>query len=332
MTSQKYNLVTRFNTELNESECKSLRAILDNMSNRIRTKKTYYKISTINYSEQVIGLEITKKNVKPDDESFVGKSIILFTNKLITEPLTQDYPTAVVYLFNYQDYSVLLNRMIAFVDNTFGLPIKDNGYFDVKEEKVSFVSFDETYHYSIYGKEDDCYTFEKGMITNREDAENVQDFTRQLADKLDKVQDLKVLEYIASNESEACYIVVQHFVIPVKKMKISIRNHPINTQSQMVFYLYNYENYDELEDRIISTITDFDWDNYVFNSYKYFDVTKDDILYKRVGDDLEVYSEEQRAYVEDTRKERFNSKMFKPLIVHPSEKELFMRTRKNTLL
>ena len=315
---------TKYNQPLTESESTHFNVLLDRLKDKLKKKYPNYFFDSISVNQpfELEGLDVTQVG----DDGVIGESVrLLFSNQLLTEDIQSPTPYVVSYYFNFEDYVTLSQRITNVMDKLFNLPLKSFGYYEIKAEALSFISFKEPYHYTRYGKEGDKYSFKKGMITTRCDAENVQEFTMQLAEKLDKVQDLKVLEYIASNESEACYIVVQHFVIPMKKMKISIRNHPINTQSQMVFYLYNYESYDELEERLIRVIEEFDWDNYVFNSYKYFDVEKEDIHYKRVGDDLVVYSEEQRAYVEGTRKERFQSKHYKPLIVHPAEKERFMK-------
>lgn len=328
----KVNYTYDFDTELTSYQNYDLNLYLLNLEREL-SKQTDTRFRLIDINSQLKGGYLSY--IKEDGE-FSGL-FILFTNQVQHKQLKINFeefssnkvPVFICYLFNYTSFEQLSKRLTSISKNYFKRFDADKrGYYDVLLDKVAYQPYGDTYNYENQLESPNSYPFYKGMITDKADAELVRGFVNRLVSDLDsEIPDLKLLECIHSNESEACYIHILHFVIPQKKMKISIRNHPLNTQSQMVFYLYNFKTYAELKARFLEVMREFDWDNYQYNAYKYYDVTNDDIIYKRVGDDLEVYSDEQLAYVESMRMERMMNKEFKPLIIHPTEQKAYKQNK-----
>ncbi len=320
----KVNYTYDFDTELTSYQSYDLNLYLMNLE-RAFSKQTDTRFRLIDINRKLKGGYLSY--IK-DDGEFSGL-FILFSNEVIKEKLkinfeefsSSNVPVFVCYLYNYTSFEQITKRLTSISKNYFKRFDADKkGYYDVLLDKVAYQPYLGEYVYTSPFGDLSSYPFYKGMMTDKSDAELVRAFVNRLVSDLEtEVPELKLLECIHSNESEACYIHILHFVVPQKKMKISIRNHPLNTQSQMVFYLYNYASYEELKARFLETIREFDWESYQYNAYKYYDVTQNELIYKRVGDDLEVYSDEQLAYVESMRIERMMNKEFKPLITHPNE-------------
>ncbi|GEN87934.1 hypothetical protein OSO01_26730 [Oceanobacillus sojae] len=67
-----------------------------------------------------------------------------------------------------------------------------------------------------------------------------------------------VVRYSKSEKTESAYIVVEKY--GYCDLKISIRNHPIYTTVDKVFYMTDYTGFTNLEESIIDYVTTFDWE------------------------------------------------------------------------
>lgn len=235
---------------------------------------------------------------------------------------TKNTPVSVFYLFNYTDYDDLTYRIHTFIpelkEHNFHNG-KKASYYEITATGLNENMYSQRYVQTAVVKEL-TYPFKKGVMTKPNEDRMVKGFVTSIAQELEsELTELKLVELVKSNDSEACYIHIKRLVLPYARMKISIRNHPLNTQSQMVFYLYNYDSFEDLKAHLFKTLKEFDWDNYAFSAYNYYDVSKEGLTYKRVGDDLSNYSKKQLEQVESTRKDRMYKKQKLPLIRHPKD-------------
>lgn len=272
--------------------------------------------------------------VNTDEDRYERKSVyIQIANeplkknpKISTEGLNvsyKDVPLFVAYLYNFTSFQQLKNSLIYLMHtNLEAYEASTNEYYELTCRGIDTVEYGVPYEFNPYLN---GYDFELGKMASREETEDVRVFTNRIAQKIELIDGLQVKEVIHSQESEACYLHISHYLVPYRKMKISIRNHPLNTQSQMVFYLYNYTSYEQLEERLLETLRDFDWDAYNYSAYNYYDVTMENVEFKKVGEDLTLYTPEQLAYVESMRKERSQRRNSRGMIVHPNEHEEFVK-------
>lgn len=250
--------------------------------------------------------------------------LLRFTNELVTEEyVTTQFKgrkpiTFVFYIFNYYNAEHLLQALQSLIElEIIQGGYSKKGYFDVYYNRNEFIHYESNYVYNKCEKEK-YKVFDTGLA-DRNSTSTVKQTLYNLKHRINKLPYLRVMQVIQSTESEAGYIAIQHMAVPITKLKISIRNHPINTQSQLVCYIKNFESMIALENRLVSVLETYDWDNHRTRAYKYYDVTPTSLVFKTVGDDLENYTDVQRAYVERIR--RYNAKRKGvPLIMHPSDR------------
>ncbi len=98
-----------------------------------------------------------------------------------------------------------------------------------------------------------CYPYPKKII------QDLREFILpKVIKRIYKTLTGTVVRYSKSEKTESAYIVVEKY--GYYDLKISIRNHPIYTTVDKVFYMTDYTGFTNLEESIIDYVTTFDWE------------------------------------------------------------------------
>lgn len=207
----------------------------------------------------------------------------------------------VFYMFNYYNSEQLEKSIISFINE---IILKDKldyiqgreGYFDVKYSKHFLISAYE--EYQVIEGDKYQYLHFPDMAT-REVVTLFNESMNRLVSKLNNLKNIEVKQAIQSDESEAFYLVILYK--SNKQLKLSIRNHPINTKCQMCCYYNKYNDFLELEDRIVNVFRNFNWNNYRFSTDSYLEILPEDLIKKPIGFDLGEYTLEQMEFMNKNR-------------------------------
>lgn len=246
---------------------------------------------------------------------------LIITNKIIdywynTYNLNNSKETVgVFYLFNYFNLEQLEKSITSFIkeiilkDSLESIKGKD-GYYNIKYSKHTLIR---AYDLYIPNSSDKFqYYYFKEMATRKQ----VIRFNESLHRVISKLKnlDIEIIRSVQSDESEAYYLHIKHKKTN-KQMKITVRNHPVNTKCQLCFYLSNYTSLEELENTIYFFLKEFDWSKYVFNINNYMDVLPKSVINKEFGDDLALYTKKQVKFMKDNKLNKELDKLKKKGIV-----------------
>lgn len=219
----------------------------------------------------------------------------------------------VFYLFNYYSFNQLGLSIKSFFNeiilkNKLKSISGEKGYYDVKFSKHFFIGKEESY--KIKENEHLQYFHFKETLADRKTIIEFNECMKSVVKELGELTGIIVEKAVQSEESESFYISIQYRKKKIKRnLKISVRSHPMHTKAQMCFYGGNYDSLDSLKDKLVKTIKEFNWYNYKFTLDNYYDVLPDEIILKKCGQDMCLYSDEQIAFIEKTKETNRPKKM-----------------------
>lgn len=272
--------------------------------------------------EKELSIEIIR--IKKFSFAYSINNSVCYLN-VFKEPLDYNYYSygipisketiCVFYLFNYYSFDQLgLSIQSFFEEIILKGKLKYNagskGYYDVKYSKHYFIGREEKY--KIKENEHLQYYHFKESLADRKTIIEFNECMKSVVKELEEITGVVVEKAVQSEDSESFYISLQYRKKKIKRnLKLSVRSHPMHTKAQMCFYGGNYESLEELKNKVIKTIREFNWYNYKFTLDTYFDVLPNEIITKKCGHDICLYTEEQIAFIEKTKESNRPRKIYK---------------------
>lgn len=228
---------------------------------------------------------------------------LLFLKEPLDSNIHFESTICVFYLFNYYNFEQLLLSVHSFIEHVllsesdFGYKSAFLGYYDVLFSRHVWYGRHEQY---IKNESESLqyYHFSETLAC-RKTVMEFKDLLMVIIKEISAIPNFKVESALQSNDSEALYLYIRYK--EHRTLKISIRNHPIFTKCQVCFYLNKYISYEELKEHILNFFYEYDWENHDYNTEDFVEVTPEDYIVKRNGQDLDYYSEDQKLFLRNTQ-------------------------------